>query len=149
MHFTFLFVWQDGPLIAEKLESLREELESLKEERDHLRDKLGGVDEDYQLLALQNKTVSVLIAMFDGIFWSFSLYIFLILKFSWLFISLFTCFLHKFRFTFVHFSLFSLSAFYFIIIIFRSLVSSIGSNFKSERKKCHLQLTFHDVHFVY
>lgn len=46
----------DGPLIAEKLESLREELESLKEERDHLRDKLGGVDEDYQLLALQNKT---------------------------------------------------------------------------------------------
>lgn len=69
-----MFVWQDGPLIAEKLESLREELESLKEERDHLRDKLGGVDEDYQLLALQNKTVSVLIAMFNGIFWSFSLF---------------------------------------------------------------------------
>ncbi|XP_047492602.1 sarcolemmal membrane-associated protein-like isoform X2 [Penaeus chinensis] len=50
----------DGPLIAEKLESLREELESLKEERDHLRDKLGGVDEDYQLLALQNKTAVAL-----------------------------------------------------------------------------------------
>ncbi|CAL4067131.1 unnamed protein product, partial [Meganyctiphanes norvegica] len=40
----------------EELESLEVELLNLRRERDQLRDKLSLVDEDYQILAMQNKT---------------------------------------------------------------------------------------------
>ncbi|XP_069167208.1 sarcolemmal membrane-associated protein isoform X4 [Procambarus clarkii] len=48
-------VLKDTSFVSNKLEKLQEELASLREERNQLRSKLGIVDEDYELLAVQNK----------------------------------------------------------------------------------------------
>lgn len=43
------------PVSSEKVDSLQEELQAIREERDRLRDKVGLLDEDYQVLTVQNK----------------------------------------------------------------------------------------------
>lgn len=49
---------QNEPVSSEKVDSLQEELQAIREERDRLRDKVGLLDEDYQVLTVQNKMVS-------------------------------------------------------------------------------------------
>lgn len=56
LFFTSLL--QDKSESSEKADNLQEELQAIREERDRLRDKLGLLDEDYQVLTVQNKMVS-------------------------------------------------------------------------------------------
>ncbi|XP_042227921.1 sarcolemmal membrane-associated protein-like isoform X3 [Homarus americanus] len=54
---------KDGSVVLDKFGSLQEELASLRDERNQLRNKLGLVDEDYQLLAVQNRMAVALSIM--------------------------------------------------------------------------------------